>query len=538
MASMKSPVDVLVIGAGASGAAFAWSLSEAGIKIMCLEQGGWQDPKSYPPTTTEWEIARQTHFSPEPNVRGLPEDYPVNDSESPIAPLMFNAVGGSTIHWSAHFPRLHPSDFRVKSLDGVADDWPVSYEQLEPYFDTNDRLMGVSGVTGDTAYPPKSDRQTPPVPLGKLGETMSGGFEKLGWHWWPSDSAVLTRPYDGRAACNGCGPCELGCATRAKASTDVTYWPKAIANGAVLQTNARVREITVGRDGLADGVIYYDKDGRVQEQKARIVVIASNGVGTPRLLLNSKSALFPDGLGNSSGMVGRNLMFHPYAIVNGVFKERLDGNHGPLGCCIISSEFYETDLSRGFVRGYAFQQIRSTGPVTTSLGYADTGRVPWGADHHQVMDELLGHTAMLAIIGEDLPELHNRVTLDESLTDSHGIPAPKIAYKMSENSTKMLEHGIARATEVMMAAGAHRVLVRPLLRSGGFHLLGTARMGTDEKKSVVDRHGRSHDVKNLFVIDGSIFVTAGGVNPTSTIQAMALYIADYVKTNARTLLDQ
>ena len=537
MARTNDLVDVLVIGAGASGGGFAWSLAEAGIKVMCLEQGGWMDPSAYPSTHDDWEIHKQTDFNPNPNFRGLPQDYPINESGTPIAPLMFNAVGGSTIHWSAHFPRLHPSDFRVRTLDGVADDWPVSYQQLEPYFSLNDQMMGVAGITGDTAYPPKSERQTPPIPLGKLGDTIVRGFENLGWHWWPSDSAILTRPYDGRAACNNCGPCEIGCPLRAKASTDVTYWPKAIARGAILKTNARVREITLGKDGLADGAVYYDSYGRVQWQKARIVVMACNGIGTPRLLLNSQSSLFPDGLANNSGLVGRNLMFHPYSMVMGVFDEQLEGYKGPLGCSIISSEFYETDLTRGFVRGYAFQVIRNPGPATTAQGFVTTSIIPWGSEHHRVFNQRFGRTITVAVIGEDLPESHNRVSLDPTLTDSDGIPAPKVEYRMSENSLKMMDHGIARATEVLQAAGAKEVLVNPLLRPAGWHLLGTARMGAHVGNSVVDSYGRCHDVKNLFIIDGSIFVTAGAVNPTSTIQALALHIADYFKQNARHLLD-
>ena len=256
MAERTERVDVLVIGAGASGAAFTWSLSQAGIKVLCLDQGGWVDTTTYPAALDDWELHRQRDFHPDPNVRRLPADYPVNDAESPITPLMYNAVGGSTIHWSAHFPRFHPSDFRVRSLDGVADDWPLTYAQLEPFYDLNDRMMGVAGVTGDPAYPPKSPRQTPPIPVGKLGTTMVHGFEKLGWHWWPSDSAILTRPYDGRQACNNCGPCDIGCYRGAKASVDTTYWPKALAQGAALQTHARVREITVNSTGLADGVVY------------------------------------------------------------------------------------------------------------------------------------------------------------------------------------------------------------------------------------------------------------------------------------------
>src|SRR5262245_26345096 len=306
MPGKHDPIDVLVIGAGASGAAFAWRLAEAGIKVLCLEQGGWTDSSTYPAMGHDWDARRMTDFHPNPNVRRLRADYPVETSRSPIEPLMYNAVGGSTIHWSAHFPRLKPSDFRVRTLDGVADDWPVTYEELEPYFDQNDRMMGVAGLVGDPAYPPKSPRQTPPIPLGKLGDTIVRGFEKLHWHWWPSDSAIITRPYDGRRACNNCGPCDIGCPTGAKASADIAYWPKALNLGATLETGARVREVMVTREGLADGVLYHDAHGELRDQKARIVVLACNGVGTPRLLLNSRSALFPDGLANRSGLVGRN----------------------------------------------------------------------------------------------------------------------------------------------------------------------------------------------------------------------------------------
>jgi choline dehydrogenase-like flavoprotein len=533
MAAQSEGVDVLVIGAGASGAAFTWSLSQAGIKVMCLDQGGWIDPATYPTALDDWELHRQHEFHPDPNFRRLPVDYPVNNMESPIAPLMYNAVGGSTIHWSAHFPRFHPSDFRVRSLDGVADDWPLTYSQLEPFYDVNDRMMGVAGVTGDPAYPPKSLRQTSPIPLGKLGTTMVRGFEKLGWHWWPSDSAILMQPYDGRNACNYCGPCDIGCARGAKASADITYWPKALAQGAVLKTHARVREIIVNHKGFADGVIYHDANGQVHEQKAPIVVLACNGIGTARLLLNSRSRLFPNGLANSSGLVGRNLMFHPYAMVTGIFEEPLEGYKGPNGCSILCQEFYETDWSRGFVRGYTFQVVRGFGPVATALGGIVRQPVPWGDDHRRVFDARFDRTITISICGEDLPEPHNRVVLDEKLTDGDGIPAPKVIYTMSQNSLKMMAHAVSRATEALQAAGAVEVQVNPLLRPSGWHLMGTARMGTHVSNSVVDVYGRCHDVKNLFIIDGSLFVTGAAVNPTSTIQALALYVADYIKQNMR-----
>ena len=531
--SWREPVDVLVVGAGAAGAAFTWSVSREGLQVLCLEQGDWVDPASYATTRADWEAARQAEWHPDPNVRRLAADYPVQASESPITPLMYNAVGGSTIHWSAHFPRFKPSDFRVKTLDGVGDDWPLAYEEIEPFFDLNDQMMGVAGLSGDPSYPPKSPRPTPPIPLGKLGETMARGFDRLGWHWWPSDSAIITRPYDGRHACNNCGPCDWGCPIGAKASTDITYWPKALASGARLVTRARVREITVGSDGLADGVIYHDAEGRVHEQKARSVVLAGNGIGTPRLLLNSRSGRFPDGLANGNGLVGRNLMFHPFAGVRGYFDEPLDGFKGPQPCAMISHQFYETDLARGFVRGYAFQMVRGFGPVNSALGGMGASPIAWGGEHHAEHARRWNHTIAIGVMGEDLPEADNRVVLDRDLSDANGIPAPRVIYRLSENSRRLLAHGIDRAKEALQAAGATCVDSTPLLQTAGWHLMGTARMGADPSMSVVDRYGRCHEVPNVYVVDGSLCTTSAAVNPTSTIQALALWVAHHFKQHVR-----
>ena len=196
------------------------------------------------------------------------------------------------------------------------------------------------------------------------------------------------------------------------------------------------------------------------------------------------------------------------------------------------SEFYETDLSRGFVRGYSYQVTRSKSPLATAIG----PEVPWGARHHEEFHKYFNRTVRFAVIAEDLPELHNEIVLDPELTDSDGIPAPKVNYTLSENSRKMLAHGIETSTQVMKAAGAIEVNADPLIQEAGWHLMGTTKMGTNPESSVVDQYCRSHDVKNLFVVDGSVFVTSGGVNPTSTIQAIALYVADYVKNNAKNIL--
>ncbi len=532
---MNEMVDVLIIGSGASGAAVAWSLAETKMRILCLEQGDWMKQADYPSNGRNWEALFWDDFATSPNRRGRPTDYPINDDNSPIKVVNFNGVGGSTIMYTGHYPRLHPSDFRVRSLDGVADDWPIDYATLEPFFAENDRMTGVSGLAGDPAYPPKQPPM-PPLPLGKSGTRFAHAMNKLGWHWWPSDTAVATTEYAGRAPCINLGHCTPACAQGAKASTDITYWPHAIRAGVELRTRCRVREITVNEHGMASGVIYYDAEGVEQFQPAEVVIVACNGVGTPRLLLNSVSGRFPNGLANSSGLVGKNLMFHPYAQVYGYVDEPLDSNRGP-PLCLWGMEFYETDPSRDFVRGYAFQFGRGIGAVTEAIFSEADGRLPWGAEHHRVFRQLVGRRIGLSAICEDLPEEHNRVTLDPVLKDGHGIPAPKVDYAISENSSRMMAHGIARAKDILAAAGATNVGVQSPIVNGGWHLLGTARLGTDPQRSVVNEWGRCHDVKNLFIVDGSIFVTSGGVNPTCTIQALALYIADSMKRRLATLFD-
>jgi choline dehydrogenase-like flavoprotein len=529
-------VDVLIVGAGASGAAVAWSLADTRMRIMCIEQGDWMNPSDYPSTRRDWEVAQLGEFAMSPNVRKRDADYPINEDDSPISVANFNGVGGSTILYAAHFPRFHPSDFQVRSLDGVADDWPISYADLDPFFAENDRNIGVAGLTGDPAYPAHQP-PLPPVPLGLSGEKIAKGLNKLGWHWWPADSAIITQDYEGREKCVNLGPCGGGCAKGAKSSADVTYWPMAQRQRVELKTNCRVREVTVDANDMATGVTYFDEEGVERHQRAEVVIMACNGVGTPRLLLNSTSAQFPNGLANRSGLVGKNLMLHPWGRVQGVFEEPLESNFGPTGCCLWSQEFYETDPGRDFVRGYNLQVTRGPGPVNTALGGLANGDIPWGKGHHAAFAKHFGHAVNMGVCCEDLPEEHNTVTLDSTLTDSHGIPAPKVTYALSENSKRMLQHGLDRGSDVMKAAGAWKVHANGPMRMAGWHLLGTARMGAEPATSVVNEWGRSHDVRNLFIVDGSVFVTSGGVNPTTTIQAVALYIADKMKKNLANLFD-
>lgn len=526
-------VDVLVIGAGPSGAIVAHTAAVSGLKVTCLEQGDWVGPSDYSANFDMWEVIARSHWALEPNHRRNPADYPLEVSETDLSPSMYNAVGGGTIHFGALWPRLTASDFRVRTLDGICDDWPISYEDLAPFYDEVDAKIGAAGLEGDTAYPDGFSPPLPPHPLGKAGMRTAEAMNKLGWHWWPGINAIPTQKHGDLAACARWGTCVQGCPEGAKASFDLAYWPSAIRAGAKLLTGARVNKIGVDEEGRATGAHWIDRDGKEHFTNARYVVMCANGIGTARLLLLSKSKQHPDGLANSSGLVGKNLMLHPNFCALGYYEDDLETWRGPLGATVTTMQFYETDTSRGFYRG--MRMHASTAPGLIMSGIDPHRSLPfeelWGRSFHDVIRRARS-TILWAANIEDLPEQHNRVTLDPDLVDSDGIPCPKIEYRYSENTIKIREFGLARMIEAHEAAGAIKVIpVREMPGEPG-HLLGTARMGDDPKTSVVDAMGRSHDVRNLLIADGSIFVTSGAANPTSTICALALRIAKNLVTVA------
>lgn len=561
MAAQRDVADILIIGSGASGGVFAWHLSKVpGIKIVCLEQGSWTQPVSGVPESQkhpEADAQRERLVTPPPKKQGVrtwKDGYPYDHSDSYWTPLLGNMVGGATLHYGAVWNRYHPCDFVAKSLDGVGDDWPLTYWDIEPYYDMLDNIVGVSGMSGDPAHPTLKARRMKPYPIGQGGEILARGFKKMGWHWWPTTQATITEPIGGRRPCpTNCEACDEGCPREAKNSADVVFWPEAIKNGVVLKTKARVREITVNKKGLADGALYYDADGKLQEQKARLVVLAANGLGTPRVLLNSKSNQFPKGLANGSGLVGKNLMAHPMYAMAAQFENENVAPRRYSSTGIVSDEFYESDPGkRGFVRGFWYLSGGYTGPVRASLGEPPSPRatvipaalkqererpLQWGRLHHAAFQQQYAHTVGTSILFEEIPQETNYVEIDPSITDEVGIPGIKLHFKHSENLKKMMAFAVDRTKDVMMAAGATKIVASaPLSEGGAYHLMGTARMGNDPSKSVVDKWGRSHEVKNLFIIDGSIFVTAGAAVVTSTLQSLALRIADYVKTNHKDLV--
>lgn len=533
MTSRGEPVDVLVIGAGPAGSIVTHTLATQGFDVMCLEQGDWVNPSDFPANLPEWELLCQHLWAHDSNVRKLPADYPVDVSDSDMWPVMFNAVGGGSLFYGAEFPRLMPSDFRVRSLDGVCDDWPISYEDLKPYHDEVDRFLGVAGLDGDTAYPDGLTYPMPPHPLGKVGRRAAQAANKLGWHWWPGSNAIVTHKHKTLEPCARWGTCEWGCPEGAKASFDLIYMPQAMKAGAKLVTGARVRKVLTNAAGLAEGAIWIDREGNEHRQKAKAVVVCANGIGTPRLLLLSGGERHPDGLANSSGLVGKNLMLHPNCTVAGFYDEDLDSWRGPAGQLIHSHEFYDTRPEHDFVRGAKMHVLPLPGPLNAIEAHRDLGYDGvWGEAFHDVARR---HASgiLWAANTEDLPLESNCVVLDGALTDADGVPAPKVHYRISDNTRKILKFTVARMRELQEAGGAVQMIEQELWVDQPGHLLGTTRMGDDPERSVTDSFGRCHDVENLFIADGSLMVTSGSANPTSTITALALRVGRHIAQTAR-----
>src|SRR5262245_11259098 len=303
MTTKSTTADALIIGAGPTGAVTAKRLVEAGMRVVVLEQGDWPDYTKARAGHADYEITAGRDWSANPNRRQAAADYPIDDADSDIAAVMYNAVGGSSVIFAAHWQRNMPSDFRVRTLDGVGDDWPLSYEDLQPYYEQVEEDFGVSGLAGDPAFPPGKGPPLPPAPLAAMGRRVAEAHNRLGWHWWPAPNAIATRAYRGRQSCTQRATCMWGCVEGAKGSVDRTHWPTNLSLGVQLITGARVRRLETNSRGLVTGAAYVDRRGAEQFQSADLTILAANGIGTPRLLLASANGMFPNGLANSSGLV-------------------------------------------------------------------------------------------------------------------------------------------------------------------------------------------------------------------------------------------
>ena len=518
MPAAKNNSDVIVIGSGAGGGVIAKELGEAGLDVIVLEAGRRYDPyNDYPTHATDFEVRAGDVFAPKDRRR----DLYTSGGTRPFFYCRAKGVGGATLHYHAMSPRLHESDFRVRSEDGIADDWPISYADLEPFYTQVEYELGVSGPDGADANPfdpPRSKTfPTPPHPFNLASRVLKRGADKLGLHLVREPLAIPTKDWNGRPACINAGTCRLGCKISAKSSIDVTYIPKAERTNKVhVRSECMARTITTSRDGRARSVIYFDPDGQEKEIFARVIVVAGNAVETPRLLLLSKSRLFPGGLANSSGLVGKYFTEHLSVFADGLFSERLDPWRGvPTGGII--QDFYATNARNDFARGWTISvENENQWPLATARS------VPgWGAEHKARVKEIFGHKVGLATDGEQLPDERNRVRLDPIVKDIYGLPVPLLINNHWKNDLAMIDAMSSKLREILEAAGAKEVSVGQCIPGSSSHYLGTCRMGNNPKSSVVDPWGRTHDVPNLFIGDGSVFVTVGAANPALTISALA-----------------
>tara|TARA_B100000579_G_scaffold17378_2_gene12259 strand:- start:240 stop:1841 length:1602 start_codon:yes stop_codon:yes gene_type:complete len=531
---MRESYDVIIIGAGASGLASAWYLCKEGLKVAIFEQGKLLNEQDYIPINKGGEIQKFKDLNDNPNVRKHDYDYLINSDNSPIDIANFNGIGGSTILFSGHYPRFRKSDFKTFSNDKVGIDWPIDYTILKKYYEINERITGVAGISGNSNYPDIKNL-LPPVPLGKMGYILAKGFRKLNWDWWPSYSSINTIPYNQRPADDYQRPSNLGDVNMSKGSANNTYLPLAKSEGLIIKERCIVSKLICENNQIIN-INYIDNDGSFHQAKAKIYIIAASGIGTPRLLLNSQSTSSTNTIANKSNLVGKNLMLHPIGYIEGLYKENLYSNFGPQGCCLMSQEFHETKEENGFKRGYTIQALRGPLPIESSLSLTNRKIITFGEKFWHEFESNYNHSVHMIVITEDLPDIRNQITINKNLINKYDQPGVNINYTLSDNSKRMLSHGINNSRKVLKASGAYKTFGYGPVRGTGWHTLGTCRMGNNPKESVVNKYGKCHDVNNLFIIDGSVFPTSSCVNPAATIQSLALYFSEKIISIYKELL--
>jgi choline dehydrogenase-like flavoprotein len=539
----RTPVDFAIIGSGSAGGILAKELSTAGFNVVLFEQGPYRRASDF--THDEYSVLVQSELmGGGPAVSGHTFRHDESDvATSPDQPSIRYAqtVGGSSVHFSANFWRLRPSDFKERSMLGsIAGtnfaDWPISYEELEPYYTKVDWEIGISGAPGPFDAPRSKPFPMPPLPIKSCGVLMEKGAEALGLHAQDQPHAILSEPFNGRAGCMKCGYCMFyGCEVGAKSSTLASMIPLAEASGhCEIRAESAVFRIETDSNGRASEVLYYDAEGSEQGQLAKAVIVSANGAETARLMLLSASEQHPDGLANSSGYVGRNLMFNAHASANAIFEHQLNEYKGVQASRVIH-DFYETDEKRGFYGGGGIdaRSLWSATPIFHALLGMPPDVPTWGKAFKDAIANNFTRQMTLACATTSLAMDRNNITLDPHNTDQWGRPAIRATYRDHDDDLAMAKFLQDRAMEIIDAAGAEKAWADPIhATDGGEHLLGTARMGDDPATSVVDRYHRSHDVPNLFICDGSSMVTSGRGQPTMTIMALAFRAAEHIKTAA------
>ena len=500
----QDPVDLVIVGCGAGGGTLAQRLARRGWRVVVLEAGPFWDPDE------DWisdEAGQHGIYWTEDRVIGGDEPVELGKNNSG------RGVGGSMIHYAGYTPRFHPSDFEVRTRDGVGADWPLSYAELRPHYERVERELPVAGEFwpwGDPHGYPHA-----PHPISGGSDLARRGARELGIEFRVGPVGIANGTFGNRPHCIYRGFCLQACKVNAKASPLVTHVPDAIEHGAEIRANCMAARIEVDEAGRCTGVTYFD-DGRERHQRADAVAVAGYSIETPRLLLNSTSSRFPRGLANGNDQVGRFIMVQGAPQVAGRFPQTMRMYKAPPPE-ICSEQFYETDASRGFARGFSIQTV---GPLPIAWAEHVIAEGHWGAALREYMRDY-NHWFALGALSELLPHPENRVTLAPD-TDRHGLPVARLDYSQSGNDRRNIAFAKQTLHDVLRAAGAQDVLAIDRYA----HLVGGCRMGTDPAESVVDSDHRAWEVPNLFIADGSVMPTQGSANPALTIMALASRLAD------------
>lgn len=502
---------VVIIGTGAGGGVLANELAQKGVSVVALEAGGRYLPEDY--INDEWESFGQLAWL---DARTTSGDWRVANDFSGLPAWIVKAVGGTTTHWAGASLRFQDHEWKAKTNYGDVQganllDWPINPREMDDYYTKAEDKLGVTR-TGDRAGLPGCNNY----------KVFEAGAKKLGYkEVHTGRMAINSAPRGDELACQQTGFCFQGCKWGAKWSAAYRDIPAGEATGNLeVRSKAHVLRIEHDDNGKVTGVVYADADGNEQMQKARIVCVAGNSIESPRMLLNSASAMFPDGLANSSGQVGRNYMRHMTGSVYGVFDKPVKMWRGTTMAGIIQDEARH-DPSRGFVGGYELETLALGLPFMAA--FLDPGG--WGREFTTALDSYENMAGMW-IVGEDMPQETNRITLNHDVKDQYGLPAPNVHFDDHPNDIAMRNHAYKQGMAVYEAVGATRVFPTPPYPST--HNLGTNRMSENPRDGVVNSHGQTHDIANLFVSDGSQFTTGAAENPTLTIVALAIRQADHI----------
>lgn len=503
--------DVCIVGAGAAGGVLAYELAKAGLRVVVIEAGPFWDPQN-------------DFASDELSMRRLAwQETRLVAGNDPLKLGHNNSgrgVGGGTVHFTGVFLRFHESDFQTRTIDGVGEDWPIRYKDLAPYYDNIEKEIAVSGpdhfpwgaFQGPYPYPVRE-------PISANAQLFREGCDKLGFESVVAPLAILSAPFDGRPPCINRGFCNQGCMPNAKYSGLIHHIPKAIAHGAEVLSDCMVTEILMAGDRVS-GVLF-QHEGLTHRQMARVVILAGFVVETPRLLLQSTTSRFPNGLANSSGWVGKAIMPHSSHDVYGRLPDEVRLYKGT-PVLALTQHFYETDQKRGFARGYTLSAhgARPVGMAGAISAEREDGSFLWGKRLRETMLDY-NQFARITLVGEVLPNPDNAVTLSGK-KDEYGMPIPQVTFSYGENDRKLYQHAIGQMKRIIEAVGGTPEHVV----SDTAHLMGGCRMGDDPETSVVNDFGQAHDIPNLFIAGASTFVTSGGGNPTNTVMALAARTAD------------